>query len=64
MLITLLTSLVSITAFYGVWTGLDFMFAPTDTKPYGLGLNGAYCAVSFSIASVKRELQSYSLSKT
>ena len=46
MVITVGTSLIAITAFYGTWTGLDFIFKSTDTRPYGLATNGAYCFVS------------------
>ena len=41
----MIINLIAITAFYGTWTGLDHIFAPTDTIPYGLALNGAYCCI-------------------
>lgn len=44
--VTVPTSMIAITAFYGIWTGLDFMFASTDTFPWGLALNASYCCVS------------------
>ena len=44
--ISSLTGLIATSAFYGTWTGLDFIFAATDKiSPNQKGLNGAYCYV-------------------
>ena len=45
-MISVLTSLIAVSAFYGTWTGLDFMFKGSDEiSPSHRGLNGAYCYV-------------------
>ena len=46
VLITMPVNLVAISAFYGLWTGLDHMFAKTDVTLDGKGMNATYCTVS------------------
>ena len=46
ILITMPVNLVAISAFYGLWTGLDHMFEKTDVTLDGKGMNATYCTVS------------------
>ena len=49
VLITMPVNLVAISAFYGLWTGLDHMFEKTDVTLDGKGMNATYCAVSMTL---------------
>ena len=40
--------LMAVTSFYGLWTGLDFLFKETDTTPDMIATNGAICSVRIS----------------
>jgi hypothetical protein len=46
IVVTMPLNLLAICAFYGTWTGLDWIFHDSDVKSLdALGLNGAYCVV-------------------
>ena len=37
--------MIAISAFYGIWTGLDHMFEKTDVTLDGKALNATYCVI-------------------
>ena len=56
IVISILTSLIAVSAFYGTWTGLDFMFEASDQiSTSQKGLNGAYCYVCINKHMIYKE---------